>query len=1193
MLPFFVELCRPFNVPSHFAQQIYEEIIEILQESPGADIINRYMLLVEMENIENPELKDVKAMPCSEEALTDLFTLIVNPTQYESYSIFKKNNLGSDVISKLIKSPAKWRRMDDFIDVWEVSRMVLFPMTGEAFAKLEKQKKFLGKSFDALIELIPPLKEYRHTHGGLFMYELTDIGRDIFNYQLFVNSNTDKIIYWLVDHKDELWKMFQIPWFREDVPAYDEIHQNLSFFEKNKGYQNSNADPIALIPCWAYALKQAGVSEDVYNEFCKEGFEFGLTQKTADIVKFLNKHGYILKTYKLSKRNDGRFCQTCDRHPKTGHEDWPLIEVDIFDNHVMKHIDFRKMFDCPRSSLLHALQRLLELGAIRKPNQYEVFSKYNYSKSLDGMLEFNIKEFFKEPDKIDLWSASAYLKKDKEISPYFKYGFFDFEATTDGEFHKPYCVSYTIDNKPIQSIFNGQCAKLFIDQIKNYIFEVFCSGTISEVKAKWLADARATHTPVLRMYAHNLHYDFQFIADFLRNMDSCEKSNNLYSVKAQVYVDRKCFFIEFWDTYSLFMTSLKNVGKSYLTKAQQEVIKKEVFPYNAYTSNTVFCRVTDWLSLEVAEKGFNDNKKFEEFKETLKDLGKDFYNEEKFNLVKYAIFYCEQDVRVLQFAFNNFRNLLLGKSDLEFNGSCPFSIDCLNHRTASSIGYYYADLNCIGGITEIEMKRSELKPISEENVIYKTAGPLRFLILKANRGGRCMVRDNGKFYYNSKENNGVKLQDYDGVSLYPSAMARLWISTGKPKLFLCDNQFYNEKKFLDFWLNCDSVDFENENHKWSDCVVHVIHINSKRKLHFPVLCAKDPLTKLNEWRNFEDEDCDLWVNGIDLQNFIEFQNGEFTWDCAIYWSNKRLINIRSVISNLFLFRAANKKHPIQNVTKLMMNSISGKSLLKMAKDEIICVDKKRWLKVNGSWKVIDNYRDWFNANIYRVKDLEDCGSYVRARVYTTDLSYQLPIFGQDVFAMARRIIQPIFNIAEDLEIEHPDMSPAIYYTDTDSMHIREDILPLVEQRYFDLYQKTLKGTSLGCFHTDFAPINDKAVIGSTEAYFISKKIYCDRLVTEDGTEGFHFRMKGIPNDLLAWDHYVNLFNNKIQIYDLLDKNHVSFIFKNGKIKSQTTMERTIMTADARLQLEKESQLLKDLEASLKRSYAFHEGSDQP
>jgi hypothetical protein len=52
----------------------------------------------------------------------------------------------------------------------------------------------------------------------------------------------------------------------------------------------------------------------------------------------------------------------------------------------------------------------------------------------------------------------------------------------------------------------------------------------------------------------------------------------------------------------------------------------------------------------------------------------------------------------------------------------------------------------------------------------------RAFIQKAIYGGRCMTRDNLKWL--------VKccLYDFDAVSLYPSAMKRLFIQTGKPTI---------------------------------------------------------------------------------------------------------------------------------------------------------------------------------------------------------------------------------------------------------------------------------------------------------------------------------------------------------------------------------------------------------------------------
>ena len=261
----------------------------------------------------------------------------------------------------------------------------------------------------------------------------------------------------------------------------------------------------------------------------------------------------------------------------------------------------------------------------------------------------------------------------------------------------------------------------------------------------------------------------------------------------------------------------------------------------------------------------------------------------------------------------------------------------------------------------------------------------------------------------------------------------------------------------------------------------------------------------------------------------------------------------------------------------MMNSISGKSITKIHKSETKYLNYNRF---DSKYY----YPKWITENAYRVKSLEICaGNEIKAKVYSRDFGYALPIFGQDVFAMARKIIQPVFNIGEDLELEHPEMTPSIFYTDTDSLHIREDMLKLVEERYIQLYHKSLKGKELGEFHIDFDPVAGHRVLGAIESYFCTKKIYVDRLLLDNGELAYHKRMKGIPNDLLTWEHYVKIFNEEIVPFQLVDPNHPSFIFEEGMIKSRRAMERKIMLKEARENLIKEAALLKDLAKSLKRA----------
>ena len=60
--------------------------------------------------------------------------------------------------------------------------------------------------------------------------------------------------------------------------------------------------------------------------------------------------------------------------------------------------------------------------------------------------------------------------------------------------------------------------------------------------------------------------------------------------------------------------------------------------------------------------------------------------------------------------------------------------------------------------------------------LYEVGGHVRQFMSKAVYGGRCMTA------YNKKWHTTNKLYDFDAVSLYPSAMRRLWCVEGKPEV---------------------------------------------------------------------------------------------------------------------------------------------------------------------------------------------------------------------------------------------------------------------------------------------------------------------------------------------------------------------------------------------------------------------------
>ena len=114
---------------------------------------------------------------------------------------------------------------------------------------------------------------------------------------------------------------------------------------------------------------------------------------------------------------------------------------------------------------------------------------------------------------------------------------------------------------------------------------------------------------------------------------------------------------------------------------------------------------------------------------------------------KYAEFYCQQDVNILRIGFNKLREGFIK----------DFKVDPFNFISISSLAnevfnqrVYYPNQN-----------------------LYKLGGHVRYFCSKAIYGGRCMTA------YNKKWHVKKNLCDFDAVSLYPSAMSRLYTVEGK------------------------------------------------------------------------------------------------------------------------------------------------------------------------------------------------------------------------------------------------------------------------------------------------------------------------------------------------------------------------------------------------------------------------------
>jgi hypothetical protein len=185
-----------------------------------------------------------------------------------------------------------------------------------------------------------------------------------------------------------------------------------------------------------------------------------------------------------------------------------------------------------------------------------------------------------------------------------------------------------------------------------------------------------------------------------------------------------------------------------------------------------------------------------------------------------------------------------------------------------------------------------------------------------------------------------------------------------------------------------------------------------------------------------------------------------------------------------------------------------------------------------------NYLDRHDNELitaYKYDDEQD--KYKGEFINDTSNHFNEPHIGGYILAMSKRIMNEVICTAEDLNLN-------IYYTDTDSIHIDEEHIEILEKEYKKRYNRELVGKNLGQFHTDFTnefKINNKKIkvknVYSKELLVLGKKAYIDILVgtgEEDGKEyeNFHIRLKGVSGDAIKYTAEINNISI-LDIYKLL------------------------------------------------------------
>ena len=541
------------------------------------------------------------------------------------------------------------------------------------------------------------------------------------------------------------------------------------------------------------------------------------------------------------------------------------------------------------------------------------------------------------------------------------------------------------------------------------------------------------------IYFHNSKYDTTLFPSSLTVQSECSKQGALYE---KVYI-MKGMLVSVRDSHKYFGCALTKLPK--MLGLSKGTSKGEAIGYTFHTQSNI-CN-DDWVSPDVYKHHLKkaEYKTFDEIQSEMNPRHfKEVNGQVLFNPSVYYIDYLEMDVKVLAQALSKFRELIHEITEL----------DAFESLTISSIGHKMA---CKSGCYE---------------GVYQSKGGLRDYIQKAVRGGRVMVNQKYK-----KKVIGEIVNDFDGVSLYPSAMARLCkkygVAKGEMKVGGSNYEFYKNK---DYYI----------------VTIKLIKLNKHVQVPHLSKSVNESLLYSNEWENET-----FTIDRYALEDLIQYQEASFEIIDGIYWNDGFNKEIGNLAQHLHAERCKHKgkNEGLSSVIKLLMNSIYGKTMLKRSEEKISYVPNKDFDR-----HLYDNFgtiKEYSGVDNPRVK--------VVSSEY--DNSFSLNHVAVSILSTSKRIMNEVFNCMDKSKLP-------MYYTDTDSIHMNNVDVPILASTYKELYNKELIGKDLGQFHCDFTlgSCND---VTSIHNISLGPKSYLDVLkgvnASGDVEHGLHIRLKGITS----------------------------------------------------------------------------------
>jgi hypothetical protein len=655
--------------------------------------------------------------------------------------------------------------------------------------------------------------------------------------------------------------------------------------------------------------------------------------------------------------------------------------------------------------------------------------------------------------------------------------FADFESLTDEEKHRAFMLCYSnLDGSLIKTAYGE-------DAIYNLLETVPDGSTV---------------------YFHNLGYDNAFIMGKKKTQGiHIIRTGSLTKMYTCQYKNKK---IKFCDSYAMISEALAKFAEMFKIPN----IQKEFLPYGAYNSKTInkatLNLITEVLPyVDIKKMSHSDFINSANAKGCLINIEYDeddgiTIKDAQFNHMKYAKFYCLQDVETLRVGMVTFNEMF--KKEFNINTYDFLSLPALAKE-------YLKIKGCFDECREI-------------------SGNTRAFIQKSIIGGRVHLPGGSQIV--EEEINAL-----DAVSLYPSAMSQMGFLKGTPKILTSKDLNY------DFLKNKDGYFIELKN----------VKVSVRRPA--PLQSIKNEQGTRIFTNDFKPEHS-LYVDKIALEDFIKYQGATFDIIRGYYFDEGRNYKISETIKYMFQQRKKyqDEKNPIELIYKLMLNASYGKLIEKprFTKTILKVTKPDKTTRKGGG---LDAYLSYNYNSILNFSIVSDDMTLLTVK-NEIDSHFNAAHLGSEVLSMSKRLINEVMTTAEDLK--YP-----VFYQDTDSLHVlNNDIEPLAEE-FKKRYGRELLGDQLGQFHGDLKIKGSDNVI-SILAVYVNKKVYYEKLkgtdkITGKPTTKALCKLKGVSNGAIEKAAGDLHDGDILKVYkDLLNGEPVKFDLLAGRVSFKRNKDET-------------------------------------